>query len=230
MAHTVLLSALYSRIRTRANVRDIKFTDIILDGLIKSAILDTLDVILDENPTYGLKPYADLNVTSGTATVALPSDFYKGFGLQVLDTDGERKWLERFEWLDMEDHGTTYITTRTALRYTEDGTNLRFQTAPGWTLASGLRLWYVCVPSVATADYGVSPTSWDAIFGWDDHVVWNVVAQVLEAKKMDPSFAATMMQRAEARLRRVAKRRDLQKPPRQRDGRAGRSRYKLPPA
>lgn len=228
MAHTVALTTLFARIRVRANVRDVKFTNTILDPLVKLAILDVVDIILDENPSYGLKPSADLNLVSGNDTVALPADFYKLHGVRVKDDDGKWRRIGTFAWEDQEDP-VVALTNRTGLRYAEDGVNLRFQSAPGWSETGGLRVYYVNVPAVALAAYGVAPLSWDSIFGWDEHVTWNCVAQVLDAKKMDPSFAAGMMSRAEARIRKVAKRRDLINPPRQRDGRARQySRYKLP--
>jgi len=227
LACTVSLSTLYTRIRTRANVRDVKFTDTLLDDLIKQAIMDVLDIILEVNPTYN-QTSTDLDITSGTDYVATPSDFYKGYGVQVYDSDGLWKWMDRFEWLDLEDTNTNQ-TTRTALKYRFDGSNIRFHQTPGWSATGGLRLHYVEVPSVCTADYSVAPTSWDCIHGWDDYVVWSVVAQINEAKKLDPSFAASMMSRAGQRIQRAARHRDLARPPRQRDGKArAYSKYKLP--
>jgi hypothetical protein len=227
LAHTVALTTIFARIRTRANVRDVKFTNAILDDLVKQAILDVLDLILEVNPTYN-QTSSDLNITSGTDYVATPDDFYRGYGVQVYDSDSLWKWLERFEWLDLEDTGQNQ-TTRTAIKYRFDGSTIKFNQPPGWTLASGLRCHYIPVPAVCTAAYGVAPVSWDAVHGWDDHVAWNVTAQVLEAKKMDPSFAASMMARAGQRIRRAARHRDMARVPRQRDGRSrAYSKHKLP--
>lgn len=234
MARLVALPELRSRIRLRANVRSVRFTNTVLNDMINEARLITLDEILAANPTYNLTS-GTCDITSGQDYVNLPAGCFKVYGVRVLDSDGLWKPIEPFEWEDQFD-ASSDLTDRPSLRYHFDGYNataardrLRFQTAPGWTQVAGLKAYFNPVPAALTDATPGTTDVWDGVFGWDEHTVCQVTLWIRESKDRDTSSIMAQLQMAANRISRRAKNRDIARVPRMRDARAARHRAsKLP--
>jgi len=72
------------------------------------------------------------------------------------------------------------------------------------------------IPSYSPNPSGSDP-SFDGINGWEDYVVWDVVAQIKDKLEEDPSYALRQLARQQERIKRLRAKRDAANPGRVRD-------------
>ncbi len=208
MARNVTLEELRDRVRRQADVRStIRWTDPIINDLINEAVAELQDLILEVNDSY-LLSFDQPNIVSGTASVALPADFYKLKGVDVLDSNGNWKTLERFNFQDRH-LVESPITSRTSLMYTVQGTNLVFHAEPGWSQASGITIWYWYVLADLVNDADVL----DGQNGWDKYIVYKVALEIMVADEQDVTALAALFGLLQQRIRKAARARDRANPP-----------------
>lgn len=164
MARTVALSSLRTQIRQRADLENSEFvTDAELTTWINASATELYDLLV---AAYGQDYYLtsdSISVVSGTATYALPADFYQMTGLdipyngQVL-TVRPFRWHERNRRSDLD--GDLFN-----LRYQIQGGNLKFIPTPAATVTA--TLWYIPAFTSLAAD----DDTLDGINGWEEFVV-----------------------------------------------------------
>jgi hypothetical protein len=144
MAWTVALSEMLLELRRRFGARrSTSLTDAVLTPFLNSGIAEVHHLIAEHNPDY-LVVSADINTVAGTATVALPSTFYKARRLDLVEGTNATR-LRRFE-IDEE----TYLDESTIWdsgsstgrpRWMPQAGNIRFVPVP--TAIYTVRLWYI---------------------------------------------------------------------------------------
>jgi hypothetical protein len=151
---------------------------------INDAIKDMWDRILG---TTGGKAFlmttsADLTVTAGTATVALPADAGVEISLVEVKFDDTYRPLRTFNLPERSDDTVITQSEKLGTRYRVMGTNILLSPTPAW--GGYIRVWYVPVPTAVTA-----ATNHNFFFGWD-RVVWNKVCQMHALSRGEEKAAA----------------------------------------
>ncbi len=94
MANTVTAGTLWSRALDYADMTNSAFPDTNRKyDLLNAALSELHYAIVNTNQDYIVATPQSISVTSGTATYALPSDFYKA--LKVYRVDGQRRYVVR---------------------------------------------------------------------------------------------------------------------------------------
>ncbi len=144
MTWSSTLTQMLTELRARGGYRrSTSLTDAVLTPFLNSGIAEVHDLIVKHNPDF-LVTSVDLTMTSGIATVALPSTFYKSRGVELVE-GSNRTRLRQFQ---IEEE--TFIDEATAWdsgsgsstpRYMLQAGNLRFVPVP--SSAMTIRLWYL---------------------------------------------------------------------------------------
>jgi len=212
VARDVSLLELRDRVRRHADVRSVvRWTDAIINDLIDEAVPELQDLILSENDTYNIESYT-FGIVSGTDTYGLPAEFYKMKGVDILDSQGDWRPIERFSWGDRLTQSEV-STSRTDLMYKVLGPSIVFHVEPGWTQAAGCRLWYWPV----LADLVNDGDTINGHNGWDKFIVFKVAMEILQADKRDATTIAALLGQQDQRVRKAAAIRDRGNPPVVRD-------------
>jgi len=212
VARGVNREELRDRIRRLADVRStVRWTDAIINDLINEAVPELQDLILSENDTY-LLTFEQKNIVAGTASVALPTDFYKLRGVDILDSSGEWRTLQRFNF-QARWSTDSQITARTDLMYSVQGDTLVFHAEPGWSQTNGVMIWYWYI----LADLINDITEFNGQNGWDKWIVYKVAIEIMVADEQDITSMAALLGAQEQRIRKAASVRDRANPPVVRD-------------
>src|SRR4051812_37114429 len=145
-------SVLLSELRTAAQQRaDMVNSDFVSDAewtqLINLSYFELYDLLVQKygNDYFVAAPYA-FTSTPGTATVALPADFYKALGLDVsVSGGGSNSWLT-VKPFNFGERNKFLVPGLSALapynlQYRINGSNLLFISTPSQTL--NFQLWYI---------------------------------------------------------------------------------------
>lgn len=217
MAATVTLTELKARTLLRADMSSGSPDQFIdqtsggeLETYIQQAGRELYDKILS---AYGEDYYYSSSTTTtvaGTATVDLPSDFYRLLGVDASVPGAVRPVaLERFNWNERN--------------VFEDGVGWNWSIAiPRYRLRAG-KVWMLPTPdgahSVTIHYVPVMPTIddstgvFDGINGWDEWIVVSAAIKCLQREESDTSELERELARCGERIARMAPNRDLDKPP-----------------
>jgi hypothetical protein len=214
MARNVSVTVLTTRIRDLSGIRAERQADSVLLDLINLEIAALRDYIIGENQDYYVTQQTAINVVSGTASYDLAADFYKLRGVDILNDANEWRALQECQWADrnrLQGSGSDKET----VQYRVVDVKIWLIPTPAFSLASGLRVYYIPASPVLTG-----ASSWDGISGWDSFVAFGVAAKLLAANEQDASQLLAMQGQELTRIRGVVAARNTADPPRVRDTRA----------
>lgn len=144
MAWTITASEMIAELRRRGGYRrSTALTDTILTGFLNAGIAEVHDLLTKHNPDF-LVTSADLATTIGTATVSLPTTFYKSRRVDYMD--GTTPIRLRPYQMDEETYldSDTVWTTDSGIarpRYMLQAGTIRLVPTPASVYT--LRLWYI---------------------------------------------------------------------------------------
>jgi hypothetical protein len=144
MAWSVTLTEMLTELRARGGYRrSTSLTDAVLTPFLNTGIAEVHDLIVKHNPDV-LVTSADIPTVAGTATIALPSTFYKSRRVDLVEGSVSTR-LRSFE-IDEE----TYLGESTVWdsaerssrpRYMLQAGTIRFSPVP--TSVQTIRLWFI---------------------------------------------------------------------------------------
>jgi hypothetical protein len=199
-------------------------TNTTIDRWIDAAFTKLHDLMVSANPDWWLAEHV-FQTTVGTKEYALPEDFYQARGVDLMEgavsagegqlaAVGEGISIESYNFLDRNRHSQNWPPMRwidaPAVRYriVRSGhdpieARIRFEPDPGGRV---YRLWYVrASPSEGNTEY-------DGVNGWEEYVIADVAIKMMIKSESDPSAAMALKSEAEARINRMAPKRDQGRP------------------
>lgn len=210
MARTKTLTQIRDRIRSLGEIRSIYVSDDQLREEINQSIAELYDKLVASSQDY----YEDeqlINVVAGTASYALPSDYYKTIGVDVKRSDNSYQSLRKYnisERNNYDIYGTAGVNREWSL-YRVRGGNLTIIPEPNWTEVEGIKHIYIPTPpSLTNAD-----DTFDGIAGWEDWVVYDCCVKIIGGKEEgDASQFERLLGKLNSRIENMATHRDVGNP------------------
>ena len=178
-----------------------------LDAWINSAVSELHDLLVDAYEDYFVKRFQfDL---TGAENYLLPDDFYKL--RKVYNKDGNKRYrLRRFTMNDMDNYDETLIyetaVSNKALLYRIMGNEIYFLPLPSGTGSATIELWYI--PQAVKLVDPDDEIHYSIPIGWEDFIINDVVARLLEKEESDPSTALARKAAIKDRIALAAEERD----------------------
>lgn len=197
-----------------ADLEDSQFVDAAEVGRqINNSIAEFHDRLIDVGgPSYG-RTFASLSTTAGVATVALPTTFYKEYGVDVQrSASGDFEPAHELDWPNRNSFDLTAgWNNGRAVYYEIEGANLRFWPTP--SAVHSVRLWFVpwAVELVLDGD------TLDGINGFEKFVVLDTAIWLRNKQEQDISGLEKERARIEQRIMEMASRRNRSGPARPQD-------------
>jgi hypothetical protein len=198
MARTVTLLSLRNQCRQVANMEGSQFiSDSELTQYINNSAAELYDLIVESWQDYYLKS-TTFPVLNGTDTYALPTDFYKLRGVDLLlDAAGNAITLRPFQFAERNAYAFTpgYNMFGVAqYRYQLQGNNIRFVPVPQTN--SNVKLWYIPAQAPMVADIDTL----DGIDGWEEYIIVDVAAKMIDKEEGD---ITSLIMRKNALIQRI---------------------------
>lgn len=214
MASLVIRPTIRTRIRELGELRPGGlFGDTRINEEINSSIKYLYEMVIDANPGY-LENEDTISVVSGTASYALPADYYKTLGVDVERTDTTRINLQKYNFAERNKYsyfGNGGIN-REWTEYRIRGGNIVFVPTPGW---SG-NVYHLYIPTAP--QFSDDVTGIDFINGWDDFSVYDCLFKMIGGtEESDADVWMRLREEAIQRIMRFATVRDVGEPDRIRD-------------
>lgn len=193
MTKTVTRSDLRTAVRNRGEFLEPYFTDTEINNYINQSLAHLYDLIIASDMSYFLTQ-SDINITSGTRSYSLPSNFYKCVGVALYDSstvDGYSV-LQSFNFEERWDSITLVDDKDT--RYEIRGDNIIFHPTPTFTKTAILE--YIPTPTELTDDV----TTWDSINLWTEWVIMDVLIACAGKEESDPSVWVNQKNELEKRI------------------------------
>lgn len=209
MAWTATLTEMLAELRARGGYRrSTALTDAILTPFLNAGIAEVHELIVKHNPAF-LVTSADIPTVAGTATVALPTTFYKGRKVELVigsavtklrayDLDEETFLGEAELW----DPGVGASRPR----YLFQASTIRFVPTPQSVMT--IRLWYV--PHATKLVSGSD--SYNGVNGHEDLVYEHALRLCKARDRADTSSHDAQIARLEKRLKSALEARDQSEP------------------
>lgn len=182
MARTRTLSELRTEAREEAGMENSAFvTDAEVDRRINNRIAALYGKLVKARGEQFYRTSASFSTVANTATVALPTDFFKLLGLDVVigsDTFDPKpmNWSRRNDFQDVSGW-----SSHRSIYYQIEKANLRFWPTPE-AIYSGT-IWYLPHATVLAS----GSETFDGINGWERWVVLGVVIALLRKEESDVS-------------------------------------------
>ena len=209
MARTRTLAEMRTEARRAADMENSGFVaDAEVTRQINQSIADLYDMLVEARGEEYYRTSTTLSTVAGTATVALPSDFYKSLGYDVTIA-GDDKTIQPMEWSrrnDFEDSSGWAYSGR--IFYQEEGASVRFWPTPG--AVHTVTLWYIPHATELAND----GDTFDGINGWERYVIYDTAIWLRNKEDSPTDGLLIERDRVEQRITRMAKERSMQGPPR----------------
>ncbi|MBV6514144.1 MAG: hypothetical protein FMNOHCHN_03734 [Ignavibacteriaceae bacterium] len=206
----ITLLQLKTQARERADMVDSDFVeDSELTSYINNSIAELHDLMLEAHgEMYHVESY-DFTTASGTASYALPDDFYRLLGVDVKINGSDWLTISRFNFNErnrFEDIGVWDYTGTSNIRYRLVGNEIRFSPIPNANVDA--RLWYV-----PTATKLVDDTDeMNEYNGYSEYIIVDVAIKMLQKEETDVSVLMAQKMQLEKRIRDAAQTRDIANP------------------
>lgn len=203
MAANVTLLAMRDRVRKRADMENSNFfTDAQITTELNVSLRWLYNLLVE---CYGADYYVSSTTdasASGTATYALPADFFKLLGLGVTQDGTRYVALRRFarSQRNTRPNQATYLRD---YRYRLEGSNYRIIPTP----PTGLTFKIIYVPTFTDLSNDSDP--FDGINGFEEWAVLDTAIKLLQAEESEWQYLATERDRIEQMIRADAEARDL---------------------
>lgn len=214
MARTRTMTEMVSDLRIAADIvnRVTRHPTTQLERWLNESIQRLREIASDNGHEYYLKQHDTGGITSGAKFAALPDDFLRMYGVDVID--GETSWsLEEYSLRERNNYGGTFsgVDERgppsfyRLLGKTATGTENICVFMPRPDRAYSCFFWYLPVWADIT---GVS--TFDGVAGWEDWVKWDCCCKVAARDKNDTLYNMAAGERAklEALIVKTAPRRN----------------------
>lgn len=213
MPRTRTFAELQQEALETADLEDSQFVDATeLGRQVNNSIAELHDRLIDVGgPSYG-RTLATLSTTAGVDTVALPTTFYKAYGVDVQrSAPADFEEASPLDWANRNsfDLSPGWNTGR-KVYYEIEGANLRFWPTP--SAVHSVRLWFVPWAPVLT---GSDPL--DGVNGFERFVVLDVAIWLRNKQEQGVAELVNERTRIEQRIEAMASRRDRNGPARPRD-------------
>jgi hypothetical protein len=218
MADPVTLLAIRTRVYALAdleNAADFASTTVVND-LINQSLAELYDIMRSAYGQEYWRKSTTLTTVAGTSTYSLPADF-----LSLLYAEYVIGTSERVRLTPYNIHNATRIRNsgvwsnidpiyyrlgmRTSATTSE---TLLMEFLPTPTGVYSVEVYYVPTMKELSGDTHVV----DAVSGWEDYAVWDVVASLLQKEESDASFAIMKRDNIRARIEALAGNRDQGSP------------------
>lgn len=201
------LAALRLEVEQRTDMVNTEFiTDSEWATMLNGSLYELYDLLIQ---CYGNNYFAtSLELTTdGTATITLPTDFYKSLGVDA-KVGGTDQWvsLSRYEFAErnrFQSLGKVSVGAGRALRYQLFGNTLRFDPTP--ESGQTIRLWYA--PKLEQLVY--DSDSFNFFSGWSEYVVVDCAIKALQKEESDVSVFAMQKADMKRRIESAAENRDV---------------------
>lgn len=206
MARNVTLASLRTQARQRADMVNSTFiTDAEFNQYINNSITELYDLLIQKfGNEYYLNIYSFPTVI-GIDSYALPTDFYKLIGADILV--GGTDYISLRPFMFSERNRYTAAVSRTIygvadLRYRLYGNNIKFMPVPDGN--STIRLWYIPVIQELASD----SATLDGGNGWEEFIVVDTAIKALQKEESDVSVLLAQKQALVKRIEEAAENRD----------------------
>jgi hypothetical protein len=211
MALTTTLLALRTAARQRADQVNSGFvSDTELNSYINASLCELYDLIIS---TYGEDYYvttATTALTSSTDTYALPSDFYKCVGVDLVIANNTAITLERFNFVERNQYRYTIggFFNQITSKYKIIGNNIKFLPFPAGGVS--VKIWYIPVPTLLVGD----SDTFDGVSGWEEYIITDAAIKMMQKEESDVSVLAAQKMALVKRIQDMAPNRDAGSAPR----------------
>lgn len=207
---SVTLATFRQRARQRADMVNSKFiTDAELNTYINASLTELYDLLLSSRgENYYVVSY-DFTTTSTNDTYALPTDFYKLLGVDLVSSNTQSITLKAFRWQERNRFREPFYNQRVYnLMYQIRNNDLVFIPTPN--AVQKIRVWYI----PRTEELALDTDTFDGINGFEEYVVIDaaIKMRVKEESSVDELLLAK--QKMEERIRTMSAARDSTEPPR----------------
>lgn len=183
-------------------------TDSELVGYINNSIAELHDLLVATyGPDYYVENYA-FTTTASTENYALPANFYKLKGVDVLLSGNQYYSLRPFNFNERNrDQDVTWgLLAGPTIRYRLVGTNLKFSPAPD--SGYNVRLWYIPLPTQLVLDADI----YNDINSYAEYVITDVAIKMLQKEESDVSVLSAQKMDLRKRIENMAQNRDADQP------------------
>jgi hypothetical protein len=188
LARTYTRAELRTKVRERADLVGNNFvTDTELNGYIDASYADLYDILIESGLNY-FRITGTVNSVAGTASYALPSDFY---GTVALDYQVNTNQYVKVPEIEFADRLSFPTTGTRGLGYEIVGSNLILYPAPS---ATGQVYKHLYIPS--PAKLAADGDTVDGVSGWEEYIVVDCAIKCKEKEEAD----ASQLERERARL------------------------------
>ena len=209
MSRSVTPATIVQRVQDRGEFLNSYISTTTLTDWASESAAELYDIICGVTPEYFIST-TNVTVVAGTATYALPSDFYKCVGLDVLDRNGYWRNMERFQFGSRNNY-QSMASDRNLTRYSIKGSNILLVPTPNWT--STLKLWYL--PNFTS--FSTVTTTFDGVNGWDEFIVADLLVKCAMKEESDPGPFLAQKEAQRKRIIDMCAERDLGEPEKIRD-------------
>lgn len=193
MARTFTLAELRTAVKQRGGVeKSYDLTTSVLNGFINSAAAELQD-ILRKKGDDALVTSATLTTSIGSATVALPANFYKERLLQIADSSMASGWNKLLPFTLDESHRFGTVTGKNYRYRLQGGNIILSSTTP---VVETLRLYYVPWSPIMTSD----SDTLDGFNGYEELVIMMAWRKCVERQRLDTSGVDREIARLTARV------------------------------
>lgn len=215
MADLVTLADLTSQVRFHADMpsaSDQFVSDSQIETVIDASYAEFYDLLISPAGwSYFTTPDAGVTV-SGTQAYALPDDFYKMSGVDVVLGGGITMTAQALPFVERNRFNVlpwaTYPYGPPA-RYIVIGAEVWFYPLPNGV--TNFTLWYI---PKATRNAGSPSATYDFVSGWQEFVVFDAVCKLLSKEQNDLSYPMARRAELKQRIIEASADRDVGTPPR----------------
>ena len=202
MAKDVTLTSMRTLVRQMADiVNNNVCTDAEINSYLNLELDELYDLLIDTYEDYFISS-SSISIVSGTASYAIPSDFYKIRGVDIIISASESFSLRAFQFEERNQYGTGDAKS---LRYQLRGSLLHFIPSPTVTVTG--TLWYIPART-DTASGG----SFDSINGWHDYAIAGAAIRCNNKQETDVSWLIKQKNDIKERVLSLASKRDVGSP------------------
>lgn len=212
MAKTVTLANMRTYCRDRYEIDDNYITDSMLNTWVNGSYYSLYNLMVEHDPHWFLTS-SDLNIVSGTATVALPATCFKVRRVDILESGSDWTTLQRYSLAEENEYSGQSVQDRAVTRYLVAGDNIRLNPTPGWSQSSGLRVYYTPVPTTLSGD----SSTLDGVSGWEEWIICDVGIKFFVKQEWQPEAIMAQRTAVENQIKGLASQRDTGNPPRMRN-------------
>lgn len=206
MARTYTWAQIRTKIRQRTNKEKSQFvTDSEIDGLMEESLANLHSFMVLQNENYKISS-TTINTIAGTSDYALPADFFKLRGVDVVDSTVGSYPLKQLNWEDRHIANNTALTASNLIGYVFYNNNLRLLPTP--QDVKTLTVYYLPAAPVYVSD----ATTIDGVNGWETYVIYDVASTIVMKEERDPSAMLAKKAQALINIKQQISNRDYENP------------------